>query len=368
MSRPSICDESGIPAEKWVNWFPYYRDVLVNATSYCFQQLHDHPAAWTFDGDANPIGSTCPNVYDLITCVQSSLPEIVKLNNASAGVLLGLTPTILSILAPSVGELSLLSSNRPVLSFLLSLGSPAVFAIRALDYDNPLDSIKERQDPVSKPSLFAQKRVECQGRREAAISSCQYLLALACIVNVVWLSWQVGLQTIVSWKAGFSCLIFLWSSFAAAAHLTAATGWHLSRTMRTVCQKSRKEKPYASHLSGWTQFLKEEVTICAAKRRHNYLACEQQEGVIPLFLNLAAAVMGVVLLIFGTATFSSLLFISMVDATTVVARYLASALVCRFILMFELSGMAAVEVNRDIGGDSPERMVIRADVKHAATI
>jgi hypothetical protein len=367
-SRPSICDESAIPANKWVDWFPYYRPALENATANCFQALHDHPLANTVDGDIGPGRSQCPNAYDLITCVQDSLPATIQLNNAAAQVLLGLTPTILSVLSPSVGELSMLSSTRPVLSLLLSLGSPAVYAIRAMDYDNPLDTLKGRQDPLNKPTLFTQKRVQRQGFREAFISLCQYLLVLVCVVNVVYTGWQIGLQTIVVWKAGYSSLVFLWSTLAAVAHGTAATGWHMSRTMHTV----RKNDQESGHgrvcgLGAWTRFLKEEVTICAAKRRRNYLACEQQEAVVPLFLNLAASVMGVILILYGTATFSSLLFIANLDALTVVARYLVSTLLCRLVVMFELAGLAAVEVDTD-GDDSHEKVAVRADLKHAITM
>jgi hypothetical protein len=42
-------------------------------------------------------------------------------------------------------------------------------------------------------------------------------------------------------------------------------------------------------------------------------------------------------IIFGTLTFSSLLFISVRDAVTVIGRYLASLLLCRAILTYELA-------------------------------
>ena len=45
----------------------------------------------------------------------------------------------------------------------------------------------------------------------------------------------------------------------------------------------------------------------------------------------------------GIAVLSSLLFIGTVDAIVVVLRYHLSVLVCRLVLMFELSGMASVE-------------------------
>ena len=47
--------------------------------------------------------------------------------------------------------------------------------------------------------------------------------------------------------------------------------------------------------------------------------------------------------IFGTLVFSSTLFIGTLDAFGVIARYLASALICRMVLLVELAGMRAVE-------------------------
>lgn len=44
-------------------------------------------------------------------------------------------------------------------------------------------------------------------------------------------------------------------------------------------------------------------------------------------------------LIYGTLTFSSVLFISTRDALGVVGRYLASTFICRVILMFGIGGM-----------------------------
>ena len=58
---------------------------------------------------------------------------------------------------------------------------------------------------------------------------------------------------------------------------------------------------------------------------------------ISICLNFAAVFLAYINLIFGTLIFSSILFISTLDAVCVVARYLASALVCRGILLVEMA-------------------------------
>lgn len=60
----------------------------------------------------------------------------------SAAIMLGLTPTILSYIGPTVGEIALNSTRRLVLAVFLMLGAPAVFATRPFDFDCPGESLK----------------------------------------------------------------------------------------------------------------------------------------------------------------------------------------------------------------------------------
>lgn len=67
------------------------------------------------------------------------------------------------------------------------------------------------------------------------------------------------------------------------------------------------------------------------------------EARIAIYLNWAAVLFAYVHWILGTFVFSSTLFIGTLDSLGVIARYLASALVCRMILFVELAGMRGVE-------------------------
>jgi hypothetical protein len=62
-------------------------------------------------------------------------------------------------------------------------------------------------------------------------------------------------------------------------------------------------------------------------------------------------------IIYGTITFSTVMFISTEHALRVVARYLVSTLVCRIILNFEMSRMRAV-VRGDGEGDGHGATVV----------
>jgi hypothetical protein len=108
-----------------------------------------------------------------ITCVWDKLPAWLQINFQAAQVMLGLTPTVLAVVAPSIGEISMLSSVRPGLSLLLSPGSPALFSLRPLEQDNPLSILKDRSDVARRQSLFRQQEVIRSGRREAIICAVQ---------------------------------------------------------------------------------------------------------------------------------------------------------------------------------------------------
>lgn len=60
-------------------------------------------------------------------------------------------------------------------------------------------------------------------------------------------------------------------------------------------------------------------------------------------LNWVALILAYAHWIFGTLVFSSTLFIGTLDALGVIARYLASAIICRMILLVELAGIRGAE-------------------------
>ena len=72
-------------------------------------------------------------------------------------------------------------------------------------------------------------------------------------------------------------------------------------------------------------------------------------------LNWVAVILAYAHWIFGTLVFSSALFIGTLDALGVIARYLASALVCRMIMLVEIAGIRALEE-----GETSERFALEA--------
>ena len=158
----------------------------------------------------------------------------------------------------------------------------------------------------------------------------------------------------------------LWSTLAAAIHLVAAIGWHSSYAMRRFRNEQRHSRCPSTWLSSLAQTVREELTLSidADARLHAQKTCatdasgsgmapaeEEDESWVTIFAMQLADATSFVHLVFGTLVFSSLMFIATLDAAKVVLRYMISGLLCRCVLLYELSGMRAAEVERKHADD-----------------
>lgn len=309
---------------RFQDWFPYFRNQFRSiSTGICNATLSAY-----LDDHLNLNTRTC---YLHIDCILDHTRESTKAHLSSSVVILGLTPTILSSLGTSLSEASLLSSRRPILALLCSLGAPSLNSTRFLDMEDPIESLTDRNgrlivDPV--PSLWA-----------AVISAIEYLLAAAAVANVVQTSYDLGNKTIVTWKCNVSFLPLMWTLAPGLIHLLAVLPFHLSaagRTMRSVDMGSIKEserKRYAV-----VRWWKRETQISANRPRPPVETVPTMRSTARTFGTIAQ-LLSLIHLIFGTLVFSSLLFISVIDSLPVIVQYAVSAFIFRSIVMFELAGM-----------------------------
>jgi hypothetical protein len=86
----------------------------------------------------------------------------------------------------------LLAIQRPFLSLLLAVGTPAYYSFQSLDHQDPLRDLKHPCRLLPQMHLSYSTHI--------LISVLQYLLAFATTINVLTVSLQLGLSTIVTWK------------------------------------------------------------------------------------------------------------------------------------------------------------------------
>ena len=263
--------------------------------------------------------------------------ELDKADMANAAILLGLLPVFVAAFGPDIKEIALLSSRRPLLSLLLSIGVPAVYISRPMEYADPLELLEHR------PGRFTVGRVE-SAKLAAVISGAEYSFVALAIVNLLWVSYTLGMETVLAWK----CIAFMpiaWALVPVVVHVVAAVTFRTSKVMR--CSDSNIERAKTNFVRRW---LKAEFSLCANQTER--ILRGDAPSHMTVALNYLATLMGSVHVIFGIVVFASLLFISLLDATLVCVRYMASILVCRLILKFEIAGARStfiVERGEDLG-------------------
>lgn len=270
-------------------------------------------------------------------CIMGSIDEYIKADMAAASVLLGLTPTLLAGLGPSGGEISLLSLHRPLLAFLVSLGSSAIYPSRLFSYENPFNLIKPSSGALIVPRI--------RNSYAAVISVAQYVFAIIAVLNLGHVSYILGVKTILVWGCDFNSGPLTWSICVVAVHAVACISLRIALWDAKGPTRSFK------------QFWVHEFQICAnGKERFSFK--NVRLGPLGIGLNFFTGLLGFCHIVFGTAVFSSLLFIRIDEAIFQVLRFLLSCMICRLILYFEIAGMTKLkdgrEASRWIVQDAPD--------------
>ena len=98
-------------------------------------------------------------------CILSNMVQLDQIDMTNAGILLGLLPIFVATFGPTIAEIALLSSHRPLLSFLLSVGVPAIFIIRPMAYADPLELLTPIRGEFTIPRFTSKRLAFCLARR-----------------------------------------------------------------------------------------------------------------------------------------------------------------------------------------------------------
>ncbi|ERF72884.1 hypothetical protein EPUS_08692 [Endocarpon pusillum Z07020] len=239
---------------------------------------------------------------------------------AGAAVLLGLTPSILAALGPSVEETSSLFiiARRPLLGMCLAAGTPSLYPFRTVDYKKAVENLQVR-NPHARLRRFTPLS-------QYLVMIFEFILAIGAVANNATNSRQLGLQTICVFAPQLWYLPILWAFLGIIAHMYCS--WVLWAHINC-------ERPYKTFIN----WLSIQFTPVAELKPLRVEPCE--ETLFSVVVSWFVSFNIVCHLIFGTLAFSSLIFITVRDAVTVISRYLISLLVCRAILGYELGVLRA---------------------------
>lgn len=281
-----------------------------------------------------------PNlVYGVVECLLEQFPPFRQLEMNSSSVILGLTPTILQVLGVNTVQTSLLSLRRPVLVFVLSMGLPSVSPLHSQGHVKAIKEtfpyVERRQakwlqtqgEPQRRDGFTLVKSLICEG----TVFAC----ALGAAANNWYLAYQLGYWSICMFAVGDIFVPFIWQTMATAVHVVGVISFHLTLSVDpkrpTAIPKERRSVVKAGLL--WMQ-----------QRHHPLILTIRNQGPqwrkrLLQFVNWGLFVGTAAYVAFGSVVLASLVFISVEDALTILCRYLASTVVCRLVLMSELSRM-----------------------------
>lgn len=301
------------------HWYPQYRHVFESIMEeYCQAEYHGYQT------EVAPKDYLSGTVTPVIDCILKNLNETRKSNMAAAAVVLGLLPTTLGLVGSTTMEVGLVALRRPFLAFLLAAGAPAVSPIRTFDYVDPKELLQKPPGSVKVFSMGPTKKF--------AIALLQYVVAAAAVLNLATVSYQLCIRTVCSFAPETAYEPAVWAFLAVAVHIFGS--WSVYLRVRMVTGGSGVGRGRL-----WQRILRE-FTPSAAREEAELEIKDETYGYI--FLAWFTSMGTVLHIVYGTLLFSSIIFISTGDAVLVVVRYLSSTLVCRAIVMFELSGLRQV--------------------------
>ena len=260
-----------------------------------------------------------------LNCILDSLDPTTTSNLQSANVLLGITPTMLSLLGNSSAEVALLSfSGRPLLAFLLSVGAPVLPITGTFKSQHPLEILKTSGGRSPFPRFPRSVT--------AVLLLAEYLLSAGAAVNVALLAYDISSKTVYVPNCGRTWYAFLWMYLCFILYPLGL--WTFASRVSVKRANSRawisNEGKHCANHTGTTFVLKEE------SYRFIFSDWVLSHGAI-------------IQIIFGTMVLSSSTLINVPDAFRIAGRYAASAIICRLIVMYELYGLRAAAAAGAVG-------------------
>ncbi|OTA84583.1 hypothetical protein M434DRAFT_36423 [Hypoxylon sp. CO27-5] len=314
-------------------WFPQYRENFTSIMRNNCSSVYQDYVTGNTRGATGKSATSRP----VVACVLAAVDEAGKANLASAGVVLGLLPSMLSITSSMTNEVGLIAIRRPVLALLLAVGTPSANALRTFEQPEPAHLFLE-------PSPFrALYPPHLSPRFQIVVSAIQYLIGLGAVTNLAEVSYEVCIRTNVSWATETTYLPALWALLTMVIHVLGTTAMHLRIK---VVNQSLSDTVRSECIKFCPRWLEQELVPSISQpiekietRRTTWWF---------LIASWGASIATFWQIIFGTCIFSGILFISTQDAWMVFARYWVSALCCRLIVMFEFNGMkVSLAMNSD---------------------
>lgn len=333
----------------FVNWFPQLRsefEYILRHKCWSDYQIYLNDQYQNYENPLHWKPCTSCAIAPVAGCLYNNGFGLAGANMGTAGVVLGLLPTILIFAGSSKVETGLLALRRPLFSMLISLASPAVNPLHAVDYNAPSD-ILQLWEGSKRHHIPVRNSVS-----EVLALALQYLIVLAAIVNIAEVTYEFCFWAVCSFSPETTYLPALYPALTLVGHFMGAEA--VRRRVRLVSRDRDDSEPFNEGMRSWLGFwICNEIHLTGSRptgRRGKTLLLKlENETYAFLITNWLLSTLATMHLVLGTLVFSSILFISTRDAAFVAARYLISAVAVRLVLTYELGGLGQVaDVERPV--------------------
>lgn len=307
--------------------------------------MQDYRTAFAAPRDSINATKLLSICYRHEACIFDQIPTNHLLNYQSALVILGLVPTLMSYIGPSIAEISLLYAHRPILSALLSLGTPTI-SPRLFESNNP----NNPKNPNHTPLTTLDGLIPRQRRRwvAAAVSTSEYLLATGAAANAIFTALGMGRKTILAWGCTTQFMPLVWALLPSILYAIAGANYYFlmpKRTRYVTRKPSSKNSSSTGSLLRYTLdtihcWLVSETTVCANREEIHEENGPRSKAWVPVvrLLDIGIGIGGFVHFIFGTAAIASLQFVTVMDTfRRILLPFALSSFICRLILIVELT-------------------------------
>src|SRR5436305_4838139 len=257
--------------------------------------------------------------YTTVACMLQYMTEIRKAEMAITSVIFGFLPAMLQLIGPSISDISALGLRRPILALLICLGSPTV---TPENQRTGMEISLQTQDKPLWPKFLIQPPLWLQ----IGISLFEYVIVVMaagnCILQAYQLSfWAVTLISTMIGSFGDTIETFsplLWAFLSLPIHLLGLYALHIARTPTSQKEAELEEPKWRSRsrISGWVT---QELTPCAFAKIVDTQPTEFKPSYRLLVLNWMIRIGILLHLIYGTIVLSSMVFIELFNALTLIS-------------------------------------------------
>ncbi|PHH59991.1 hypothetical protein CDD81_2225 [Ophiocordyceps australis] len=284
---------------------------------------------------ANYRNSSYPDMavsYQVLDCLLSQFPEFRKAELSASAVVLGLIPAILQLLSPTPAETAMLGVRRPLLALLISASIASASPLRNGQYVSGAADLERPLPPETSgrvPFTLLGKTWHMKPCIPVIVSAAEYLIAGAAAANTAYRTYQLCIWTVCTFVPTQAFLPAMWHLGAFSIHLL---GWAAA-----LLRFRSRPKECRYWMIRW---LRMEVVPSAWATKFSIQ--KRRGGATEYLLYMTDFIMYILVplqIFYGSIILSSLVFVSVFDAVSLVCWYSLSTITCRAILLYEFAGM-----------------------------